>query len=57
MNTVIEYRIKSVYGKDSRYIVDPVIAGAVKTLTGKMTLLDADMKALEVLGFTFKQVL
>ena len=52
----IEYRTKNVYGNDNRYIVNPDIAQAVRTLTGKKTINTGDIFALSTLGHTFEEV-
>lgn len=57
MNTQIEFYVKNVWGKDLRYIIDPQIRSALTTLTGTGTLCDYQLKPLESLGFTFKEVL
>lgn len=47
---------KSVYGVDMRYLVDCPEANAVKALTGRKTLLEADMDMLAVIGVDFAEV-
>lgn len=56
-STVIEYRIKSIYGVDKWYVANDRIAGLITKLTSRKTLLESDLEALEGLGFTFKQVI
>lgn len=57
MNKTIEYYIKHVYGNELRYVKDPEMAQAIRLLTGSKTLMGNHIGALEILGFTFKQVL
>lgn len=57
MNKVIEYYIKNVYGNELRYVKDKEKAQAITILTGSKTLSGNHIGALEMLGFTFKQVL
>ena len=56
INTVIEYRIVSVYGRENIYVVSDH-AKAISELTRRKTIDATDIHALELLGFTFKQVL
>ncbi len=46
----ITYYKKNVYGIEQTYISDPVIADVVRMLTGKKTISNRDMTALEALG-------
>lgn len=55
--TIIKYYTKHVYGKPMHYVLDTEKARALVSLTGHKTLLQSDMKALEVLGFTLEEVL
>jgi hypothetical protein len=55
ISKVIEYRIKSVYGRENKY-VSSNHACWIKTLTRKETIDTCDMIALEALGFTFTRV-
>lgn len=55
LSRTIEYRIKSVYGRENIYITSDH-AKFVKIITGKETIDYNDMKALESLGFTFTRV-
>lgn len=55
INPVITYTIKSVYGTPTKYVTSEH-AKAIECLTNKKTLLDADMRTLETLGFTFKHI-
>lgn len=56
-NKVIKFYQDRVYGVIKNYVKEPELAQAITTLTGRKTLTDQDMKALEALGFTFEQVL
>jgi hypothetical protein len=53
----IEYYRKSVYGKDLLYILDERTANLMRCLTRNQTLRLDDKRTLELLGFTFKEVL
>ena len=53
---VIEFYIKTVYGKKHMYIKDTALAAAIQTLTGRKVLTEDNKQALEILGFTFKEV-
>ena len=53
----IEYRIRSVYGEDRMYLVDPDMARAVERLTGCKTVTLGHTKALESMGFELIQVI
>jgi len=57
MNKVIEYYKKSNYGTESMYIKNVNIALSVGALTKKATISNSDIKALEALGFEFKEVI
>jgi hypothetical protein len=57
MNNNIKYYIKHVYGNQNMYIADKTQAQAIQNLTNQKTLTTSTMRALEVLGFTFEQVL
>ena len=50
--TNIETQTKTAFGQVRHYIVDPVQADAIKTLTGKLTVNENDMIALMELGLT-----
>jgi hypothetical protein len=54
---VIEYYKKIVYGNERGYILDTRMAQAVYCVSGKTTLCNTTMKGLEMLGFSFKEVL
>lgn len=56
MNTTIEYYIKDVYGRPSKYIKDKTIAKLVSDLTGRKTLSLTDERSLRGLGYTLKEV-
>ena len=51
----VEYRIRSVYGEDRRYVVDPTQAALISALTGRKTLTARDVNTLGGLGFTLVQ--
>ena len=53
----IEYRIRSVYGEDRMYLVDPDMAAAIQRLTGCKTVTLGHKKALESMGFKLTQVI
>lgn len=55
ISKIIDYRIKTVYGRDHLYIASEH-ATAIETLTGKKTIDWTDVHALESLGFTFNRV-
>ena len=48
--TNIKTETKTAFGQVRHYIVDPVQADAIKTLTGKLTVNDKDLIALQMLG-------
>ena len=50
--TNIKTQAKTAFGTVRHYVVDPVQADAIKTLTGKLTINDNDMIALMELGLT-----
>ena len=52
---IIDYRIKSVYGNEQKYVASEHAQWIAK-LTGKKTIDASDMIALEALGFTFNRV-
>jgi hypothetical protein len=47
---------KTAFGQVRHYVVDPVQADALKTLTGKITVSDRDLIALQLLGFSINGV-
>ena len=54
--TNIKTQTKTAFGQVRHYVVDPVQADAIKTLTGKITVSDRDLVALQLLGFTINGV-
>lgn len=52
----ISYYIKQVYGEDTNYIADPVIALIIQTLTKKKTVSLNDLNALAQLGHEIERV-
>ena len=52
----IETQSKTAFGTVRHYVVDPVQADAIKTLTGKKTVNDKDLVALQLLGLTINGV-
>ena len=54
--TNIKTQTKTAFGQVRHYVVDPVQADALKTLTGKLTVSDKDLIALQLLGFTINGV-
>ena len=54
--TNIKTQTKTAFGQVRHYIVDPVQADAIKTLTGKKTVNDKDLVALQLLGLTINGV-
>ena len=48
--TNIKTNSKTAFGTVRHYVVDPVQADALKTLTGKLTISDKDIVALLLLG-------
>jgi len=48
---------KSNYGMVSWYVLDTTQAEAISALTGKKTICNSNMRALESLGFTFTEVI
>ncbi len=57
MNTVIEYYRKNIYGTEYMILSATKQADAIKHLMGHTTLTPHVKKWLEVLGFTFVEVL
>ena len=51
----IEYRVKNVYGNEMIYPITH--SESLMSLTGKKTIDKKDIKALETMGFSFKQVI
>ena len=54
--TNIKTTSKTAFGQVRHYVVDPVQADAIKTLTGKKTVNDKDLVALQLLGLTINGV-
>ena len=54
--TDIKTQTKTAFGQVRHYVVDPVQADALKTLTGKITVSDRDLVALQLLGFSINGV-
>mgnify|MGYP001608264736 CR=1 FL=1 len=52
---VIQFYTKTHFGRTDRYLSSSPLAFAYKTLTGRSTLRDEDMKALKVFGFSFQE--
>ena len=50
--TNIKTQAKTAFGTVRHYVIDPIQADAIKTLTGKLTINDNDMIALMELGLT-----
>lgn len=56
-NKSIRFYRDRVYGVVKFYVKDAEVAQAITLLTGRKTITEQDMKALETLGFTFEEVL
>ena len=54
--TNIKTQTKTAFGQVRHYVVDPVQADAIKTLTGKLTVNDKDLIALQMLGLNVNGV-
>ena len=54
--TDIKTQSKTAFGTVRHYVVDPVQADAIKTLTGKLTVNDKDLIALQMLGLNVNGV-
>ena len=54
--TNIKTTSKTAFGTVRHYISDPVQADAIKTLTGKLTVNDKDLVALQLLGLSVNGV-
>ena len=54
--TNIKTQTKTAFGQVRHYVVDPVQADAIKTLTGKLTVNDSDLIALQMLGLNVNGV-
>lgn len=53
----LEFYRKQVYGNELMYLADKAEAKEMSTLTGRTTINASDMRSLQALGFTFKEVL
>ena len=54
--TNIKTTTKTAFGQVRHYVTDPVQADAIKTLTGKLTVNDKDLVALQLLGLNVNGV-
>ena len=54
--TNIKTQTKTAFGQVRHYVVDPIQADAIKTLTGKLTVNDKDLVALQMLGLNVNGV-
>ena len=54
--TNIKTQTKTAFGQVRHYVVDEVQADALKTLTGKLTINDNDIIALQMLGLNVNGV-
>ena len=54
--TNIKTQDKTAFGTVRHYVTDPVQADALKTLTGKLTVSDKDIVALQLLGLSVNGV-
>ena len=54
---IIEYYCKNVYGVEMKYVSDKKIASMIYLLTGKKTVTNSNVLALEGLGFELREVL
>ena len=54
--TNIKTNSKTAFGTVRHYVSDPVQADAIKTLTGKSTVNDKDLVALQLLGLSVNGV-
>ena len=54
--TNIKTQTKTAFGQVRHYVIDPVQADAIKTLTGKLTVNDKDLVALQMLGLNVNGV-
>ena len=52
----IDTQSRTAFGQVRHYVVDPVQADAIKTLTGKLTVNDKDLVALQMLGLNVNGV-
>ena len=54
--TNIKTQTKTAFGQVRHYVIDPIQADAIKTLTGKLTVNDKDLIALQMLGLNVNGV-
>ena len=54
--TNIKTQTKTAFWQVRQYVIDPVQADAIKTLTGKITVNDKDLIALQMLGLNVNGV-
>jgi len=54
--TNIKTQTKTAFGQVRHYVTDPVQADALKTLTGKITVSERDLIALQLLGLNVNGV-
>ena len=54
--TNIKTQPKTAFGRTLHYVIDPVQADALQTLTGKKTLTDRDITCLQILGLNVNGV-
>ena len=52
----IKTQAKTAFGTVRHYVIDPSQADAIKTLTGKLTVNDKDLVALQMLGLNVNGV-
>ena len=52
----IQTESRTAFGTTRHYVIDPIQADAIKTLTGKLTVNDKDLVALQLLGLTINGV-
>ena len=54
--TNIKTQTKTAFGQVRHYVIDPIQADAIKTLTSKLTVNDKDLIALQMLGLNVNGV-
>ena len=54
--TNIKTQTKTAFGQVRHYVIDPIQADAIKTLTRKITVNDKDLIALQMLGLNVNGV-
>ena len=52
----IQYFTRRVYGVSTMYLLNDDVKKAIKLMTGRKTMTQADKTALELLGFTFAEI-